>query len=109
MAGRGFDTGAFEATANDGRLRFTHDVAPLRSTYGLEVLMFGTPQTQYRINEVRRETLRDSAPIADAHKALVEKPEAVNSDPHGSWMIALRITGGGDDLLDPAQYAELTK
>jgi glycine cleavage system H protein len=53
------------------------------------------------------------APVAgeviEVNKALVEKPEALNSDPNGSWMIALRVSGGGDDLLDAAQYTELTK
>lgn len=38
----------------NGNVRYAHDVAALRSTYGLEVLMFGTPQTQYRINELRK-------------------------------------------------------
>ena len=48
--------------------------------------------------------------VIEVNKALVEKPEAVNSDPNGSWMIALRITGGGDDdLLDAEHYTELTK
>lgn len=38
----------------NGNVRFTHDLARLRSTYGFEILMFGTPQTQYRINELRK-------------------------------------------------------
>ncbi len=40
--------------AVNGNLRFTHDVARLRSTYGAEILMFGAPTTSYRINEIRR-------------------------------------------------------
>jgi hypothetical protein len=36
----------------------------------------------------------------------------VNSKPHESWMIALKVSGGDGEqsqLLDAAQYAELTK
>jgi hypothetical protein len=33
----------------------------------------------------------------------------VNKDPHGSWMIAMKVTGGEDGLLDSAAYTELTK
>jgi len=43
------------------------------------------------------------------NRALAERPEAVNADPHGSWMIALKVTGGADGLLDSTQYAELVK
>ena len=46
---------------------------------------------------------------AEQTSALGQKPEAVNTSPHESWMIALKVTGGGDDLLDATQYAELTK
>jgi len=38
----------------NGNLRFSHDVEAMRSTYGLEILMFGDPTTEYRINEIRR-------------------------------------------------------
>jgi glycine cleavage system H protein len=48
--------------------------------------------------------------VTEVNKKLVEKPEAVNSDPHGSWMIALKTSGAADgDLLDAAQYTDLTK
>jgi len=49
--------------------------------------------------------------VSEVNSALAERPEAVNSDPHNSWMIRLRMTGAGDqrELLDAAQYTELTK
>jgi glycine cleavage system H protein len=49
--------------------------------------------------------------VTEINSKLVEKPEAVNSDPHGSWMIVLKTTGAGDaaDLLDATQYTDLTK
>src|SRR5688572_31984725 len=34
--------------------------------------------------------------VTEVNKSLVEKPETVNSDPHGSWMIAMKVTGGTD-------------
>jgi glycine cleavage system H protein len=50
-----------------------------------------------------------SGEVTEVNKALIEKPEAVNSDPHGSWMIAMKVTGGTDALLTAEQYAELTR
>ena len=49
--------------------------------------------------------------VAEVNSALTEKPEMVNKDPHGSWMIALKVSNPGDtaDLLDSAKYTELTK
>lgn len=49
--------------------------------------------------------------VTEVNTALVERPESVNSAPHDSWMIKLRISddGGGQELLDATQYTELTK
>jgi glycine cleavage system H protein len=49
--------------------------------------------------------------VTEVNSRLTEKPEAVNTDPHGSWMIVLKMTDKGEtsQLLDAAQYAELTK
>jgi len=42
---------------------------------------------------------------------LPAKPEQVNTDPHGTWMIKLKVTAPNDlrSLLDSAQYADLVK
>ena len=42
---------------------------------------------------------------------LRDQPERVNSDPHGTWMIAVRLTDPSElsSLLDSAGYAELAK
>ncbi len=50
-----------------------------------------------------------SGEVTEVNRALTEKPEAVNSDPHGSWMIVMKVTGGTEDLLTAEQYAELTR
>jgi glycine cleavage system H protein len=49
--------------------------------------------------------------VTAVNKALVERPETVNSDPHGAWMITLKLPAGADasDLLDAGQYTELTR
>lgn len=49
--------------------------------------------------------------VTSVNSKLVEKPEGVNSDPHGSWMIVLKTDGQPDDshLLGAAQYTDLTK
>lgn len=69
--------------------------------------VFGTIESVKAVSELFCPV---SGEVTEVNSRLVEKPEAVNSDPHGSWMIALKTSGGGDgDLLDAAQYADLTK
>jgi glycine cleavage system H protein len=49
--------------------------------------------------------------VTDVNSTLAQHPEAVNKDPHGSWMIAVKVTDAADssDLLDAGQYTDLTK
>jgi glycine cleavage system H protein len=44
--------------------------------------------------------------VAEVNEALKSHPEAVNKDPHSTWMIKVRVSGPGDaaGLLDNAQY-----
>ena len=70
--------------------------------------VFGTIESVKAVSELY-------APVAGVvtavNSSLTERPENVNADPHGSWMIALKPdTAASDaDLLDAAQYTELTK
>src|SRR5213078_15139 len=43
-----------------------------------------------------------SGEVVEVNGALKDKPEAVNKDPHRSWMIVLRLTNAGEvgALLD---------
>jgi glycine cleavage system H protein len=52
-----------------------------------------------------------SGEVVEVNTGLTQKPEAVNQDPHGSWMIALKLShpSEADGLLSSAQYAELAK
>ena len=49
--------------------------------------------------------------VVEVNAALKEKPEAVNTNPHGSWMIVVKLANAGEAsaLLDAAQYQELVK
>ena len=49
--------------------------------------------------------------VTEVNATLSARPEAVNTDPHNAWMIKLQMTDAGDqrELLDAAQYTELTK
>ena len=68
--------------------------------------VFGTIESVKAVSELYAPV---SGEVTEVNRALAEKPEAVNSHPHESWMIAIKVSGGDDDLLDAAQYAELTK
>jgi glycine cleavage system H protein len=52
-----------------------------------------------------------SGTIVEVNSALKEKPEAVNSAPHQSWMVVIRLSDPGEvgTLLDVAQYTDLVK
>ncbi len=47
--------------------------------------------------------------VVEVNDALKDHPEAVNKDPHASWMIKVRVSDPGDaaGLLDSAQYQGL--
>lgn len=69
--------------------------------------VFGTIESVKAVSELYCPV---SGEVTEVNSKLVEKPEAVNSDPHGSWMIVLKTSGGEDaELLDAAQYTGLTK
>jgi glycine cleavage system H protein len=52
-----------------------------------------------------------SGTIVEVNSALAEKPEGINHDAHGSWMVAIKTADPSEaqDLLDAAKYTELTK
>jgi glycine cleavage system H protein len=68
--------------------------------------VFGTIESVKAVSELYSPV---SGQVTEVNRSLAEKPEAVNSDPHGSWMIAMKVTGGTDDLLDASKYSELTR
>ena len=67
---------------------------------------FGTIESVKAVSELYSPV---TAEVVEVNAALKDKPEAVNKDPHGSWMIVVRLANAGEssDLLDAAQYAAL--
>ena len=71
--------------------------------------VFGTIESVKAVSELYAPL---SGEVVEVNRALVEKPEAVNSAPHDSWMITIRPSAGASELetlLDATQYTELTK
>lgn len=68
--------------------------------------VFGTIESVKAVSELYSPV---DGEVTEINAALVQHPEAVNKDPHGSWMIAVKVSGGQDDLLDAAHYTDLTK
>lgn len=68
--------------------------------------VFGTIESVKAVSELYAPVAGE---VVEVNSHLTQKPESVNKDPHGSWMIAIEISGEPADLLDAAQYGELTK
>ncbi len=68
--------------------------------------VFGTIESVKAVSELYSPV---DGEVTQVNSALVQNPETVNKDPHGSWMIAMKVTGGQGDLLDSAAYTDLTK
>jgi glycine cleavage system H protein len=67
---------------------------------------FGTIESVKAVSELYSPV---DGEVTEVHAALVQHPEEVNKAPHTSWMIALKVTGGQDGLLDAGAYSDLTK
>ena len=70
--------------------------------------VFGTIESVKAVSELYAPV---SGVVTAVNTALTERPETVNTDPHGSWMIAIKpdAASGEGDLLDAGAYAELTR
>ena len=69
---------------------------------------FGTIESVKAVSELYSPVTGE---VVEVNAALKDKPETVNKDPHGSWMIVIRLTNAGESgaLLDAAQYQDLIK
>jgi glycine cleavage system H protein len=69
---------------------------------------FGTIESVKAVSELYAPV---SGEVFEVNDALKTKPERVNADPHGSWLIRLKLSRAGeaDGLLDASQYADLVK
>ena len=52
-----------------------------------------------------------SGEIIEVNPALKDSPETINSDPHGAWMVTIRLAHPAETaaLLDSTQYADVVK
>ncbi len=71
--------------------------------------VFGTIESVKAVSELYAPV---SGEVTEVNSALTQRPETVNTRPARSWMIAIEGRRPGEaraDLLDAAQYTELTK
>jgi|SRR5690606_29244759 len=69
---------------------------------------FGTIESVKAVSELFAPV---SGEVVEVNEALKDAPERVNSDPHGTWMVAIRLSqpAEADTLLDAAAYGELVR
>ena len=70
--------------------------------------VFGTIESVKAVSELYAPV---SGEIVEVNTGLGQKPEGVNSDPHASWMIRMKVTNDSEtsELLDANAYSDLTK
>jgi glycine cleavage system H protein len=69
---------------------------------------FGTIESVKAVSELYSPVTGE---VVQVNTALKDKPETVNKDPHGSWMVVLKLANPGEAgaLLDATQYQDLVK
>jgi glycine cleavage system H protein len=69
---------------------------------------FGTIESVKAVSELFAPV---SGEVVEVNAALKDRPEQVNTDPHGAWMVAIRLSDPAEaaGLLDAAAYAALVK
>jgi glycine cleavage system H protein len=69
---------------------------------------FGTIESVKAVSELYAPV---SGEVVEVNSALKDKPDTINSDPYGSWMIVVRLTNAGEtgQLLDASKYGDLVK
>ena len=69
---------------------------------------FGTIESVKAVSELYSPVTGE---VVEVNTALKDKPEAVNKDPHASWMVVIKLTNAGETagLLDAAQYQDTIK
>jgi len=69
---------------------------------------FGTIESVKAVSELYAPAAGE---VVEVNAALKTKPEQVNSEPHNSWLVVLKLANSGElaSLLDASQYADLVK
>jgi glycine cleavage system H protein len=70
--------------------------------------VFGTIESVKAVSELYAPVTGE---VVEVNAELGQKPEGVNSNPHESWMIVMKVANESEtsDLLDASAYADLTK
>ena len=69
---------------------------------------FGTIESVKAVSELYAPV---SGEVVEVNSKLKDNPEAINKDPHASWMISVKLSDPSESgaLLDEARYVELVK
>ena len=69
---------------------------------------FGTIESVKAVSELFAPV---SGEVIEVNTALKDKPEVINEDPHGSWMVTIKLAepSQADSLLNSEQYSEVVK
>ena len=69
---------------------------------------FGTIESVKAVSELFAPV---SGEVVAVNDGLKDKPEQVNTDPHGTWMVAIKLASPAQagELLDAAAYTDLIK
>jgi glycine cleavage system H protein len=69
---------------------------------------FGTIESVKAVSELYSPVTGE---VVEVNSTLKDKPETVNKDPHGSWMVVIKLTNAAEAraLLDAGQYEALVK
>ena len=67
---------------------------------------FGTVESVKAVSELYAPV---SGEVVEVNASLKDKPEQLNADPHGSWLVAIKLSAPveSNGLLDAAQYTAL--
>jgi len=70
--------------------------------------VFGTIESVKAVSELYSPI---GGEVTEVNSALAERPEAVNTNPHESWMIKIKVADPSEqnDLLNAGKYTELTQ
>jgi glycine cleavage system H protein len=69
---------------------------------------FGTIESVKAVSELYSPVTGE---VVEVNTSLKDKPEAVNADPHGNWMVVVKLAKPDEAaaLMDAPQYQELVK
>ena len=69
---------------------------------------FGTIESVKAVSELFAPV---SGEVVEVNTALKDKPEVINEDPHGSWMVTLKLAepSQAGSLLNSEQYSKVVK